>query len=514
MEMTRLPLSLLLLLGGACTATTSNGGDPPACTSGVDCPTDLAAPADLATPSVDLAGVDMPRPIGSTLSADWSRRAGSNAVDYGASIAIDKGGDVIVAGQAGKAFDLDGVTVAMAPFVAKLDRATGAANTRWVKALPTTIRTNFYTRKKIFAVTTDRNGDVLVAGSFNGSVTGTCADGSKLNAVGVYDVFVMKLKGSDGACLWSRNIHSNYMFPFAITTNSKNDVLVAGNFSATATFNGMSFASVGLDDIFVAQYDALGAPVKFKRFGSNGNDGATAIAVDAGDRPVIAGYFSKGLSIGSSVLNHVGGLDLFVARLGTDLEPPMAEAPLAVGGSGNEIPQGVAVGPDGDVAVAGSFQATVDFSPDRPGRDVIQSADQDGFLAVLDPTLKTRWVRGFGGNTTADVGTAVAFDSARHVLLAGVAKGIADLGEGPVTTQDQDAFLSRFDVADGGKGLVFLLGAEAQEEVWGMAVGPGDDVAVVGMSNSTQLKLGDKTWPGSGDFDLFIARWISNLIFS
>lgn len=475
--------------------------------------TSATPPPDLSGTSADLtSGPDLSQPTATTLTADWSRRFGSSGLDYGSSIAIDPNGDVIFSGQPALPFDLDGVTVPASPFVGKLDRRAGTRTpSGWVKSLPGAVRVSpvFYAHKQIVHVATDGDGNVLVTASFTGKLSVTCADGSALDAGVVYDAYVLKLKGQDGACLWAKQIKSGSVFPYGITTNSKGDVFVVGSYGGTATYNAMTFPSIGGTDIFVAQYSTLGVPVKFKRFGSNGDDGATGVAVDRAGQVLVGGYFSKGLIVGADVPANLGGFDIFVTRLGADLEP-LAQSTRAYGGSGSDVPMGLAVGPAGDVAIAGRHQATVDFNAAVPGRDVLQTADTNGFLLMLDGALQTRWVKGFGGTTTADVGVEVAFDNTGGVLVGGIFKGTSTLGSAAmVTSLDQDAFLGRYSVVDGGKALTFVLGDQKLEDLWGIARGPDDDVAVIGMSNSDPLKLGAKSWPAIGDYDIFIARWVA-----
>src|SRR3990170_6282915 len=56
-----------------------------------------------------------------------------------------------------------------------------------------------------YAVAVDGNGDVLLTGSFQGTVN---FGGGNLTSAGLEDIFVAKYSGADGAHLWSKRFGS------------------------------------------------------------------------------------------------------------------------------------------------------------------------------------------------------------------------------------------------------------------------------------------------------------------
>ena len=84
---------------------------------------------------------------------------------------------------------------------------------------------------------------------------------------------------------------------------SAGNVWIAG--STTGTFPGQTGHGVDQSDAFVAKFDAEnGTQLKILQFGSDANDGATGIAVDAGGNAFVAG-----------MTGGAGGSDIFVAKI-------------------------------------------------------------------------------------------------------------------------------------------------------------------------------------------------------
>jgi len=94
---------------------------------------------------------------------------------------------------------------------------------------------------------------------------------------------------------------------------------VAGETDSTdfPVLNGFASANRGLSDAFVAKYSSAGVPVYATYLGGNGQDRATAIAVDgAGQAYVTGATESSNFPTLSAFQAHSGGLqNAFVAKL-------------------------------------------------------------------------------------------------------------------------------------------------------------------------------------------------------
>src|SRR5262249_15619409 len=112
----------------------------------------------------------------------------------------------------------------------------------------------------------------------------------------------------------------------------------------------------GANDYFLTKYDANGNVLWAKTSGGSANDYAYGIATDAGNNVFVAGFFdTPTLTIGSSTLTRVGGLDILLAvydKNGTALWAKSA------GGSSDDHGQAVAADGSGNVYLAGDFAST------------------------------------------------------------------------------------------------------------------------------------------------------------
>src|SRR5262245_31216253 len=95
-----------------------------------------------------------------------------------------------------------------------------------------------------------------------------------------------------------------------------------------------------------------------------------------------------------------------------------------IGSSGDDAGTALAVGPLGDIALAGRFQGTVDF-----GGVVVTSSSglSDIFVARFRPGGVLRWVRTFGGSSD-DVARAVAVNPAGEIAVGGYFYGSVNFG--------------------------------------------------------------------------------------
>ncbi len=189
----------------------------------------------------------------------WSRSFGDSFDDWGAGVAIDKVGDVVVTGKIAVAADFGGG-----------DKWTGGGA-----------------------------GDVFVAKYSNSGayrwahVWGSKLDTDDAKSVAIDDANNIVIAGS---------IYASVAWP--------------------ATFGGPQFTGAAPynagRDAFVAKYTPGGAHVWSYVFGGpngTGSDDATGVAVDPAGRAFVAGGFSTTLRFPGTTLTSAGGLDGFLMRL-------------------------------------------------------------------------------------------------------------------------------------------------------------------------------------------------------
>ena len=171
------------------------------------------------------------------------------------------------------------------------------------------------------------DGDsVIVVGRFeeDASIDAGPSDTVTLSSGGGSDIFVARYD-EDGVLLWVvRAGGPGDDEALALAALPDGSFWVAGYFSEQATFgtgtDAVTLESAGAEDIFVARYDASGAPVSARRAGGQFSDRAYGVAVSEAGDVLVTGYFSDVATFfpgtpSETTLTSRGGTDIFVARM-------------------------------------------------------------------------------------------------------------------------------------------------------------------------------------------------------
>jgi hypothetical protein len=182
----------------------------------------------------------------------------------------------------------------------------------------------------------------------------------------------------------------------AIAEDASGDVLVAGTFEGTADLDpGIGAALVlsqGAADVFVSRYhQGSGAWGGIARaFGGLGSEGVTGLVSHVGDRMVLTGWFQGSVDFdpgsGARIVNAKGtggGGDAFTMAFGSSGNFAwVSTAGGVVGGEGLiSIAYGLALDLDGTVWTVGRFYGRADFDPGEEATELTASGDSDAFVA-------------------------------------------------------------------------------------------------------------------------------------
>lgn len=181
-------------------------------------------------------------------------------------------------------------------------------------------------RLRLGGLSLDNNDDVLITGSYEGSIDLDPGTGvSEISSNGGDDIFISKLD-ENGDFVWGNGIGGTSFLPdegFSITSNNNNDVIVSGKFAETVDFNTGAemheLTSNGEKDIFLLQLNSDGAFMEAYRMGGPNRDVGVAVSVDSSNAVILGGTFreTSDLHPGSGVFNVTsnGGSDAFVMKL-------------------------------------------------------------------------------------------------------------------------------------------------------------------------------------------------------
>lgn len=415
----------------------------------------------------------------------WSRNiTGAQSKDV-RSAAVDPDGNILISGGFGGSVDFGTGALASSGahnvFVAKYD-STGTP--LWSRAFGD----SNVSRGIAWEIKTDNQGNVVIAGSYNGGEI-DFGNGALVNA-GSYDGFVAKFDPA-GNALWSKRFgDADFQTVDGLDLDAEGNVVISGSMRGSADFGGGVLTSAGDADAFVAKFIANGDLAWARRFGDAASQSADAVAVDPNGNVILGGGNSGTIDFGGGALATAGDSDAFIAKFGPDatlvwsrqygdadyqyvfdLESDALGNVIASGGFSGEIDfgSGALIGAgsndiflvklsrdavlvwnrryggtgldlparvdarQGSVVLTGSFSDAVDFA----GASFTSFGDQDGFALKLSDEGDFSWARQFGG-TGLDSGYAVSMDAQGTVFIAGNFNGTVDFGLGSVVAPGLD----------------------------------------------------------------------------
>jgi hypothetical protein len=202
-----------------------------------------------------------------------------------------------------------------------------AANFVWVKTI------GGASSESVTAINTDANGNIIVAGTFGGTVDFDPGAGTaNLTAVGsgstLSDMYFLKLDEA-ASFVWVKKVGGNSIdVPYDIGTDNSGNVYFAGRFnSATVDFNPDTTATFNLNgtfnsyEAFVLILSATGNFIYAYELGgpSNGNDEANGISVNPSGSIYVTGTFYGPIDFdpgaGTTTLDDNGNTDVFIQKM-------------------------------------------------------------------------------------------------------------------------------------------------------------------------------------------------------
>jgi hypothetical protein len=289
------------------------------------------------------------------------------------------------------------------------------------------------------AIAVDGDGHAYLAGRTLDGTTDypTTPGAADTTHNGTWDAYTTKLDPTGGALSYSTLLGGSANdLAAGIAVAASGQAYVTGVTASVATTQfpttpgAFDTTANGSDDAFVTSLDAPGATLVYStRLGGSQADAGRAITVDATGHAHVAGRTVDGSTdfptTPGAFDTTPGGTDAFATKL-DPTGSALAYSTLLGGAASVEVPNALAVGPAGDVYLAGSTGSSLsvgnDF-PTTPGAlDTSPSANStDAFVTMLDPTggaLGFSTVLGGSRGLGNDEVTALAAD-ATGIYFAG-----------------------------------------------------------------------------------------------
>ncbi len=383
----------------------------------------------------------------------WARNMGNFDTEP-AAIATDAQGNVYVCGQFTGTGDFD-------PGAGSTTLVSAGFNDAFVTKLSPTGQLLWARRfggsssDAPKAMGTDAQGNVYLAGTFSGTVDFDPGTGeSNLQALGVYDLFVMKLTTS-GDLAWAHRFGDDgYDEAEDLVVDANGNVYVSGPFDGTVDFDPgpeVSTLTAGpFSSTVLLKLTSAGAFVRAQQLAFYS---ASNLAVDAQGHLLVGGSFTgtQDMDPGPGTLNltSAGMEDGFALRLDANGTLLWAER---FGGTYAEDVRSICSNSQGDVIVGGTFESSGQLVAGVAASDVAPVGENDVYVLHLDADGDFVRVHQVGWLDYDGIG-AVVTDANDHLHVTGNVRGPVDMDPGTGTfelmdTQSTDAFLLELD-ADG-----------------------------------------------------------------
>jgi hypothetical protein len=367
------------------------------------------------------------------------------------------------------------------------------------------------------SVAVDEVGNVYVAGTFYGpTLTTTCGD-QALVAFGGLDIFLAKFD-PQGKLEWAVTGGSeddDEASGVAVSPNGK-VVVVVGHFSGVGDFGGVPLTAKGKNDGFVAKLDSNGKLNWVRGLGGTLEDKLKSVVLTNSGDILVAGWFRSPdavvytktslPSISRKVTNTkiIGGTgDILVGRLKANGDAAWL---TGVGGTGEDLAEGVVEASSGEIFVSGFFNST-DL---KAGTSMLTtSGDNDALLLRLNAKGEVQSGVGMGG-TKAEEAHGIVMSANNPVVTGWFRSQTAFFGIKNLTSfnnEDDDLFVARF--TSGGAPLKLARVGDKKTQTneggFGIAVLPSSGHIIVTGQSRGAFTFGDAGVTQGGR--IFIGRF-------
>ena len=326
----------------------------------------------------------------------------------------------------------------------------------------------------------DHNGDIIVTGSFRGTVEFNTTPQVSFTSQGNRDIFIEKLD-SDGNFIWAHSLlGSGDNVAYSLTIDETGNIYTTGQFQNTVDFDPsgavFSITSAGNSDGFIQKLDTDGNFVWATSFGGTGNDFGNDITYDDFGNIYATGNFENTASFAplnpAFDLTSIGSTDAFVLKIDTAGNVQYVNS---IGGTTENKGTSIASDQSGNVIVCGDFTGTIDLDPGIAILESTTTTPTAHFIQKLDSNGNLIWVTSMNGGTTFAASTInVTFTPNNQILVTGNFANTTDFDPGPDTMYlnsngGNDVFIQLLD-ANGDLVWAESFGGTENEYTYGMVV--------------------------------------------
>ncbi len=270
----------------------------------------------------------------------------------------------------------------------------------------------------------------LYVTGYYGTSTMTIGSNTLTNTSGTgkTDIFISRFTNT-GIVTWAKTTGGSNSDDrsSAISADANGFPCIGGVFSpslvyGTTLIGTTTFTSLGLQDVFLAQYNTLGTFQWAKAAGSNqGGDYMSDIKVDGLNNIYVSGYYQNAtFTVGTTSLPNSLGYDAFIAKYNSIGTFSWANK---IGGSDNDYGYGIATDANNNVYFTGAFASTVvTIGSTTPATFTLANTNTgsytDVYVTKYTSAGVTQWAVKPNG-TSDEAGYGVTADNVGNIYVVG-----------------------------------------------------------------------------------------------
>jgi hypothetical protein len=351
----------------------------------------------------------------------------------------------------------------------------------------------------------DQAGNIILAGSFSGSIDLDPGSGNDTHVSTAGDDIFFAKYNTSGDLIWGRHMGgTNNDIAKAIVADPSGNIYLTGTFFGTADFDpgpGTAILSATGSthfDMFLARYDGLGNWVWSHKLGSTSFENVADIEWLAGTI-LLGGNFNGTMDFDPSAggafnMSASGTYDVFFARY--DITGGFLWA-KKIGGTGHDEAVDFCVDGLGNFWVLGTFAGTADMDPDAGTTNLVSGGGDNTFFAKYQSSGALLVAQGMGCTGPTDMPVRIVLDLTGNVFICGSFVGsgtqmdfdpgfdiVSLVSQGPYA----DWYMAKYTV-DGNFVWVDAMGGAVHDYCYAFAVAPdGEFIIATGKLQSTMYK--------------------------
>ena len=398
-------------------------------------------------------------------------------------------GDIYVVGFFQEHFDVFTATDGEDGFIAKY---TDGGVLKWVKKI------NGTSVNRLNGIVVKDDNQIYIAGEYKGTIY---INNDSIVSQNQLEMMIMKMDSSGNTIWVNSGTGIGYESANDISLSDNGNLIVTGYFENDFTIDSTSLQSIGLRDVFVANFSSAGSLNWVQSFGGPAIEQGRSIRSDSANNIYVTGSFRDALFILSDTILSKGNYDVFLAKYDDSGQFQWIRT-----FGGFSVDEGACVNIDGnqDIYVAGWFNRS--FFVDT--LFVIGGQEDNAMLVKYNQNGDLLWAKGIGQNFD-ERAYKVAFDSDDNIFLMGTLDSFMYIGTDTFynrhVSRPTDIFVAFYD-KDGNYFWGQDLGYHYNDFCYDLLIEDATTFYIAGSFQDTTVFV-TETIVSQNSYDVFLAKF-------